>query len=114
MMLLEIPLTTGAQSFSISLGGTQYQMRLIYREAEGGGWFLDVERADKTDAIYGLPLIVGVDLLAQHQYKNFGHLYVRLESGEDGHPAYEDVGAGLHLYWSDEPWTTTSGSDTFA
>lgn len=113
-MIVEIPLTTGAQSFSISLGGTQYQMRLVYRSADGGGWFLDIVRADRSDAIYGIPLVLGKDLLAQHQYKGFGHLLVQLERGETGHPAYDDMGVGLHLYWSDEPWNTASGSDTSA
>lgn len=112
-MIVEIPLTTGAQSFSISLGGTQYQMSLIYRSADGGGWFLDMARG-KSDAIYGIPFVIGEDLLAQHQYKGFGHLLVQLESGETGRPSYDDMGVGVHLYWSDEPWNTASGLDTSA
>ena len=113
-MIYEIPLDAGAQSFSISLGGYQDQMKLVYRNGTGGGWFLDMTRADGTGSILGIPIILGVDLLAQHQYKGFGHLRATLESGETGHPTYSDMGSGLHLYWSDEPWNTASGSDTSA
>lgn len=105
----EIPLSTGAQSFTINLGGVQYQMRLIFRNAVGGGWFLDMERTDGSAAIYGLPLLTETDLLEQYQYKGFGHLLARLENGEKGYPTYEDMGVGLHLYWSEEAWNTTSG-----
>lgn len=100
-MRYRIPLSEGAQRFSIGLGDFQYQLSLIYREAVGGGWFLDLVRADGTDAIYGLPLVTGVDLLAQHQYKGFGHLYVELEGGSPRTPTYDDMGKTISLYWED-------------
>lgn len=102
----EIPLDAGAQSFTVNLGGVQYKMTVVWREAVGGGWFLDMERADKTEAIYGLPLLPCVDLLAQHEHLGFGHLMATLESGEAGQrPTYDDMGNALHLYWSEEAWT---------
>lgn len=107
----EIPLNTGAQSFTVNLGGTQFKMRLIYRNAVGGGWFLDMEKVDKTDAIYGIPLLIGIDLLEQYQHKGFGHLMATLESGQGGNPTYEDMGTALHLFWSSETWIDQIGLD---
>ena len=102
MTTLQIPLSVGAQTFSIVLGGVQYQMTLIYRKAAGGGWFLDMARADGTDAVKGIPLVVGPDLLAQHKHKHFGALRCSLPGGVERSPNYEDVGAQLTLLWSDE------------
>ncbi len=102
MTMYQIPLTTGAQSFTINLGDVQYKMTLIYRDAEGGGWFLDMERSDGTDAIYGIPLVLGVDLLAQHSYKGFGHLYLNMDGGVTHRPTYEEMGKTVILTWTNE------------
>lgn len=102
MSSYQIPLSAGAQSFSIVLGGVQYRMTLIYREAAGGGWFLDMVRADGTDAVYGIPLVLGADLLAQYDYKGFGHLHCSLSAGKEHKPDYEDVGSTLTLIWSED------------
>lgn len=96
----QIPLIEGAQSFTINLGDFQYRMTLIYREADGGGWFLDMERTDGTDDIYGMPLLLDVDLLAQHLHKNFGHLYVQMDGGLTRRPTYEDMGNTVILIWT--------------
>ena len=101
MTMYQIPLTSGAQSFTINLGDVQYKMTLIYRDAYGGGWFLDMERTDETDAIFGIPLVLGVDLLAQHSYKNFGHLYVEMDGGIKRRPTYEEIGTTVILKWTD-------------
>ena len=37
-----IPLSTGAQQFTIKLGENALQIRLVWREAQGGGWFMDL------------------------------------------------------------------------
>lgn len=102
MTMYKIPLTTGAQSFSINLGDVQYRMKLIYRSSEGGGWFLDMERADETDAIYGIPLVLGVDLLKQHAHKSFGHLYVNMDGGAKHQPTYEEMGNTVILTWTND------------
>jgi len=112
MTLLEIPLYSGAQSFTVNLGNATYRMTLTYRDAVFGGWFLDVERLDGSDAILGIPLLPMNDLYAQHEYKNFGHLYVIVGNGEYRKPTFDDMGTNVRLFWSDEPWNTVSGSDT--
>lgn len=106
--IYEIPLDAGAQSFTISLGGVQYRYRLIYRVADGGGWFLDIERVDGTDAILGIPLLLNVDLLEQYQHKGFGHLWATRDRGIGEHPTYDDMGNGISLFWSEE-WTIANG-----
>jgi hypothetical protein len=109
--LFEIPLTAGAQSFPITLGEADFQISIIYREAVGGGWFLDIERIDGSDGLYGLPMMAGHDLLAQHEYKGFGHLYVLFDNDEREHPNYDDMGQSIRLVWSEEPWQQTATSN---
>lgn len=109
MSFYEIPLNAGAQTFTVNLGGTQFRMTFVYRNAVGGGWFLDMEKVDGTDAILGIPLLVGIDLLAQHEHKGFGHLLALLDGGQKGDPTYGDMGTALHLYWSPEAWNTVNG-----
>ena len=110
--LYEIDLVEGAQSFTVNLGGTAYRFRLTYRDAFLGGWFLDVEKLDGSDAILGIPMLPMNDLFAQHEYKNFGHLYVIVGNGDYRQPTFEDMGTNVRLIWSAEEWNLNSGSDT--
>ena len=109
MATYEIPLTAGAQRFTVNLGGIQYRMTLTYRNAVGGGWFLDMERIDEADAIFGMPLLIGIDLLAQYEHKGFGHLAAFMDAGATGEPSFDDMGSTIHLYWSPDAWNTLSG-----
>lgn len=104
MTRYQIPLIEGAQSFTINLGDFQYKMTLIYRDADGGGWFLDMERTDSGDAIYGIPLLLETDLLSQHYYKNFGHLFVEMDGGLKRRPTYEDMGKTVILTWTGDEY----------
>ena len=101
-MRYQIPLSEGAQSYAITLGDFTYQITIIYRGAEGGGWFMDIVRADGTDAIYGIPLVLGVDLLEQYQYKDMGHLFVEMDAGATRAPSYDDMGSTISLFWEDD------------
>lgn len=98
-MRYEIPLIEGHQEFAVTLGGVQFTMNLVYRDADGGGWFLDIVRADGLSAVCGLPLVVGTDLLAQHKHKHFGHLYAVLDGGAVRVPTWEDMGRTISLQW---------------
>lgn len=104
MSIYQIPLSTGAQSFSIRLGEYNYRMTLIYRDADCGGWFLDMVRTDGSDALQGLPLVTGVNLLAQFGYKRMGGaLWCELpKQVKNYEPTYADMGQTLSLFWSDE------------
>ena len=105
---IEIPLVSGNQTFTVTLGDETYKYSILFRDAVGGGWFLDIEKTDGSDAIYGIPLIPNMDLLSQHEYKGFGHLLVQTDAGLKGNPDYNDLGK-THLYWSEESWNTANG-----
>jgi hypothetical protein len=97
--MIKFQLSTGAQTFTTNLGDLYVQITLQYREADGGGWFLDIETTDGEKALYGIPIVCGVDLLAQHQYRGLGHLYALVDGRYDGTPTYDDMGSDLELYW---------------
>ncbi len=95
-----IPLTTGAQQFTIKLGENALQIRLVWREAQGGGWFMDLSDTDGTQVLSGLALRCGHDLLEEHAYLGLGKLTVFLDGKSDSDPIYDDMGRQIQLIWS--------------
>ena len=95
-----IPLTTGAQQFTIKLGENALQIRLVWREAQGGGWFMDLSDTDGTQVLSGLVLRCGHDLLEEHAYLGLGKLTVFLDGKSDSDPIYDDMGRQIQLIWS--------------
>lgn len=96
-MIYEIPLNNGNQKFNIRLGGVQYKFQLIYRVKS---WYLDIFDTAETPLIAGLPLVMGDNLLIQHQHIIKGSLYV-LNTNEDENQSFSDLGTLIKLYWSD-------------
>lgn len=83
MIAYEIPLTAEAQSFDIALAGVTYHMRL-YWNAVLHCWVLDILTEDQTPLVLGIPIVTGIDLLAQYRYLGFsGHLIVQTSAGLD-------------------------------
>ena len=101
MAQYRIPLTEGSQTFSVTLGDWQFKVSLIYRDADGGGWFIDLERTDGGVSVYGLPLVTGVDLLAQHKHLGLGGLLVQWDGGRMEYPSFEDMGKTVTVLWDD-------------
>lgn len=99
--MIQIPLTSGPQTFFIGLGDYYWQITLLYRDSDLGGWSIDMERTDDGEQIFGIPVICGVDLLAQFQYRGIGHLYATVDGRYDVKPTYSDMGATLALYWEE-------------
>lgn len=98
--MLQIPLSSGSQRFSIGLGNTYCDVAVIWRDAgDCPGWFLDIEAADGSASARGIALVPGVDLLAQLQHKGLGHLYCTVDGRTVSEPAYEDMGSKVALYW---------------
>ncbi len=95
-----IPLTTGAQQFTIKLGENALQIRLVWRETQGGGWFMDLSDTDGTQVLAGLALRCGHDLLEEHAYLGLGKLTVFLDGKSDSDPIYDDMGRQIQLIWS--------------
>ena len=100
-MRYEIPLTAGSQTFDVSLGGNQYTFTIVYRDAEFGGWFVDMVRTD-GEAVLGMPLVVGEDMLAQYRHKGFGHLYAQIAGRDARVPTWDDMGTYVSLQWGDD------------
>ena len=96
----EIPLTPNAQVFNISLGGTEYQLRTYWCDPSGC-WNLDIyDATGTTPQITSIPLVTGVDLLAQYGYMNWGG---QLIAQTDGNiylpPTFDNLGLTGHLYF---------------
>ena len=96
-----IPLKAGApQRLTITLGQVEYQLTLKYRNVEQGGWNLDIADAIGQPVIEGIPLVTGVDLLAQYKHLGFaGRLWVQTLSDPDAVPTFESLGGDGRLYW---------------
>lgn len=96
----EVPLSPQAQDFTIALGGVTYQVRLMWREAVEGGWFLDFSDATGAPILQGVPLVTGADLLAQYAHLGFvGSLVVQTDHDPDAIPTFTNLGELSHLYF---------------
>lgn len=98
--IFEIPLSTGAQKFSIRLGDNTLQIRLVWREAQGGGWFIDLFDNDGVELIAGIPLRCGRNLLEEHAHLGLGSFTVSLDGENSRDPTYEEMGSKVQLYWT--------------
>ena len=97
---LEIPLVSGSQSFATRLGGVDYQIQIVYRNAAEGGYFLDIADGSGTPLVQGIPLVTGIDLLGQYKHLGFaGRLWVQTASSPDALPTYDGLGADSKLLW---------------
>lgn len=100
MAAFEIPLAGVAERFSISLAGTAYRLTLQWREAELGGWFLDIADESDTAIVSGIALVAGVDLLGQYGYLRIAGgaaLYIVSTDGSDSAPTFANLGTDRKL-----------------
>lgn len=97
----EIPLSPSqAALFGVPLAGVTYQMRLTYDIAQDGCWILDIGGADGSLLVAGIPLVSGVDLLAQYAYMDFGGaLICTTDRGAGEVPTFDGLGVTSHLYF---------------
>ena len=102
----EIPIQSPPQSFQATLGGTLYNLTLLYRNVPGGAgfWTLDIADAQSNPILQGIPLVTGADLLAQYDYLDFGgQLIVSTDNEPDAIPTFANLGTTSHLYWVPNP-----------
>jgi len=97
MAMYEIPLNPGNQKFNVRLNKKLYKFQLIFR---AGQWFLDILDTAENPLIAGLPLVMGDNLLIQHQHMIPGSLFV-LNKHEAETQSFSDIGSNIKLYWSD-------------
>lgn len=83
MIAYEIPLTAEAQTFDIALAGVTYHMTLAWNPVLYC-WVLDIATEDQVPLLMGVPVVTGLDLLAQYRHLGFGgHLIVQTSAGLD-------------------------------
>jgi hypothetical protein len=100
MPVYEIPLSSEPQTFAIELAGVSYQLTFTWNETLLC-WLLDVATATRVPIISGIPVVTGLDLLAQYTYLGFGGaLVVQTDGGAtirteiDGNSTTPIVGPG--------------------
>ena len=103
MNVQEIPLTPEPQTFSVTLANVEYKCTVQWRAVDMGGWVLDLADTDGNPILCGVPLVTGVDLLAQYAYLDFGgQLRVQTDNDPDVVPTFENLGVTSHLYFVTE------------
>lgn len=96
----EVPLSNGAQSFTLPINGAVYGFRLIFADIEEGGWLLDISDASGTPLVSSIPLVTGADLLEQYAHLGIGvKLYVVTDGAPYAPPTFDALGVSSHLYF---------------
>lgn len=96
----EIPLSSDPQSFSIQLEGITYNLTLTYRDADMGGWLLNIADVGGNALVNGIPLVTGRDLLEPYSYLGLGGaLWASTDADPDAVPTYANLGTASHLYF---------------
>jgi hypothetical protein len=98
--VFKIPLTNIPQRFAIDLAGKSYIVVSRYN-AEMGSWLLSMQDGDTEAEIFNsLPLVAGVDLLAQYGYLGIpGSLIVYTDGNEFSPPDEFNLGVESNLYY---------------
>ncbi len=97
----ELPVVPSqAQRFRQDLSGTTYNFRLTYDTAQDGCWILDIGDENSVVMVAGIPLVSGVDLLAQYRHLGFpGSLIVTTDRGAGEVPTFDGLGVTSHLFF---------------
>jgi hypothetical protein len=99
----EIPLQAAPQSLYVTLGGVAYFLTVRWN-AFASTWVLDIADQDSVPISSGLPLLTGVDLLAQYAYLNIaGKLVVQTDQTPYALPTATNLGTDSHLYFITYP-----------
>lgn len=99
MTVYEVPLVAGPQTFAITLAGTDLQLTLRWC-APAACWMLSVAQPDGTPLVASIPVVTGVDLLAQHTHLGIGGaLYAQSVSDHNAVPTYASMGSDGLLFF---------------
>ena len=99
----QIPLIASQQSFTITLGGNVYTLRLIFCDDPTAGWILDIGDSGGVPILCGIPLKTGINLLEQYEYLNFGGGLMAVLSGDNTSIGFTDLGSNGQLYFVTTP-----------
>lgn len=99
LKVLEIPLSAEPQRFTVQLGATSYQLRLLW-SSPAAAWMMDLLLEDGTQLLGGVPLVTGRDLLEPYPYLGIpGCLIVQTDHQADAVPTFENLGVAGRLYY---------------
>lgn len=96
----KIPLVNIPQRFAIDLAGKSYIVLCRYN-TEMENWLLSMQDGDTEQDIFdSMPLVTGVDLLAQYAYLGIpGSLIVYTDGNEFTPPTEKNLGVECNLYY---------------
>jgi hypothetical protein len=100
MTTYEVPLDANPQEFSINLSGVVYSL-IVQWNRIAQSWQLDIADANNIPILNSIPLVTGVDLLAQFKHLNFGGaLTVTTDGNATAIPTFDNLGSTSHLYFT--------------
>jgi hypothetical protein len=103
MTPFEVPLTAQAQTFSVAGSVNTYNLRVTWC-GPSACWILDIYDGLNAPLVLGIPMVTGVDLLAQYEYLGIGGaLVVQTDSDPGAVPTYQSLGITGHLYYVVNP-----------
>lgn len=95
--IIEIPLSSQNQQFSIRLGGRNYRIRLIHRQF--CGWVADMMDQAGTEIFTGVPLVSGTDILEPYRYMGFNGSLIFVCDETTGELSFSEFGRKNRLYF---------------
>lgn len=99
MSAFEIPLIAAAQSFSVTLVGVTYSMKVRWC-VPSACWILDIADTNDVPIVSGIPMITGADLLEQYGYLGIGGmLFVQTDNDTNAVPTYDNLGSLGRLFF---------------
>lgn len=94
----EIPLKASAQNFTIAFPNATYEVTVKWN-VFANCWVIDFLDNNGNEVLTGVPLVTGVDLLAQFPDLNFGgQLIVQTDHDTDAVPTFDNLGDTGHVY----------------
>lgn len=99
MPVNEIPLNPYPENFGITLDDKEFSVTTTWN-VPSQTWTITLSDSVGNPILGGVPLIPGVDLLAQYPYLGFvGKLVAQVDHDQNAVPSYDGLGSTGHLYY---------------
>lgn len=96
----KIPLLGTPERFRITLSGIDYWIKVTYKNVTDGGWVMDISDSTGNSLVNGIPLVTGVNLLAQYPHLGFkGRMWIQTDYDPDAVPTFTNLGSSAKLFW---------------
>lgn len=105
MALVQLPVSSGRANyeFKTTLDGVRYTLAFRWNE-RAGRWIMDIKTASGAVIVAGIPLLSGVDFLAQlKEVKSLpqGNLFILSLVDENSSPGRDDLGVNVLLMYQE-------------